>query len=121
MTDSRKKLIDVLNELGEIQEEIEQQYDEDASALWNTLSVDNQMLLFYFVIKQITDAELKGDHETYRYILYERFGFPSESYHVGLMCGFMELHNSIVKRSDQPPYREFMRERIQNDQKRTGN
>ena len=121
MTDSRKKLTDILNELGEIQEDIEQQYDEDANALWNSLSVDNQMLLFYYIIKQIADAELKDDHETYRQILYERFGFPSESYQIGMMCGFLELHNSIVKRSDQSAYREFMRERLQNAQKRTDN
>ena len=115
MTDSRKKLIDMLDELGEIQEEIEQQYHEDANALWNSLSVDNQMLLFYYVVKQIVDAELKDDFESYRTILFQRFGFPPESYQVGLMCGFLELHNSIVKRSDQSAYREFMRERLRNE------
>ena len=121
MNDSRKSLTDILNELGEIQEEITKQYNEDANALWNSLSVDNQMLLFYYIIKQITEAELKDDHETYRAILYERFGFPAESYQIGMMCNFLELHNSIVKRSDQPAYREFMRERLQNAQKRTDN
>lgn len=121
MRDSRKMLIDALNELGEIQEEIEQQYDEDANALWNSLSVDNQMLLFYYIIKQITEAELKDDFESYRAILYQRFGFPPESYQVGMMCGFLELHNSIIKRSDQPAYREFMRERLQNANKSTDN
>ena len=121
MTDSRKKLTDILNELGEIQEEIEQQYDEDANALWNSLSVDNQILLFYYIIKQITEAELKDDFETYRTILYSRFGFPSESYMIGMMCGFLELHNSIVKRSDQSAYREFMRERLRNANKSTDN
>jgi len=121
MNDSSKKLTDILNELGEIQEEIEQQYDEDANALWNTLSVDNQMLLFYYIVKQLVDAELKDDFESYRTILYSRFGFPSESYMIGMMCGFLELHNSIVKRSDQPAYREFMRERAQNAKKSTDN
>jgi hypothetical protein len=115
MSDSRKKLTDMLDELGEIQEEISKQYDEDATALWNTLSVDKQMLLFYYVIKQIADAELKDEHESYRHILYDRFGFPSESYQIGMMCDFLELHNSIVKHSDQPAYREFMRERLRNE------
>lgn len=117
MREIRQSLIDVLNELGEIQEEIEQQYDEEANALWNSFSVDKQMLLFYYVIKQVTKAELKDDHETYRQILYDRFEFPPESYQIGMMCGFMDLHNSIVKRSDQPAYREFMRERLQNGNK----
>ena len=121
MRDSRKLLVDALDELSEIQEEIEQQYDEDANALWNSLSVDKQMLLFYYIIKQITEAELKDDFESYRTILYERFGFPSESYMIGMMCGFLELHNSIVKRADQSAYREFMRERLQNANKSTDN
>ena len=121
MRDSRKVLIDASDELSEIQEEIEQRYDEDANTLWNTLSVDNQMLLFYYIIKQVVDAELKDDFESYRTILYQRFGFPPESYQVGMMCGFLELHNSIIKRSDENAYREFMRERLQNANKSTDN
>jgi hypothetical protein len=113
----KQSLADALHELGEIQEEIAEQYDEDANALWNTLSVDKQMLLFYYVIKQIAEAELKDEHESYRHILYDRFGFPAESYQIGMMCGFLELHNSIIKSSDQPAYREFMRERLQNAKK----
>jgi hypothetical protein len=119
MNESRKNLFDALQQLGEIQEEIEQTCDKDATELWNSLSVDKQMLLFYYIIKQISDAELKDDFETYRTILYDRFGFPSESYQIGMMCRFMELHNSIIRPSDQSDYRQFIRERLQNAKKRT--
>ncbi len=111
MNESKKSLWEALQELSEIQEDIEVQYDENATALWNTLSVDKQMLLFYYVIKQVADAELKDDFESYRTILYERFGFPSESYMVGMMCNFMRLHNSIIRPSEQSAYREFYYER----------
>ena len=55
------------------------------------------MKAFYSVVKRIVDGELvqKG---SYRYVLYEVFGFGPESYTLGMMCGFMSLHNNIEDR-----------------------
>jgi hypothetical protein len=118
---AKKSLSEILQELGDAQEKIEVKYDQDVSQFWNGLTTEQQMMAFYHVIKQVTEAELKEDFESYRTILYTRFGFPSESYMIGMMCGFMELHNSIIPRSDQTAYREFMRGKTQNAKNRTDN
>ena len=89
-----RSLGEILSELGELQEDIEKQTEADMDDWWNGLSKDDQMKAFYSVMKRIVDGELvqKG---SYRYVLYEIFGFDSESYMLGMMCGYMKLHNSI--------------------------
>jgi len=92
----RKSLMETLSELSEIQEVIEKQIDTDMDEWWNGLSKDGQMKAFYSVVKRLVDGELtqKG---SYRYVLYDVFGFGMESYMLGMMCGYMSLHNSIER------------------------
>jgi hypothetical protein len=118
MNDSKKNLWEALQELSDIQEDIETQFDEDANAFWNALSKEEQMLAFYVVVRNLADAELKDDFETYRTILYQRFEFPSESYMIGMMSRFMELHNSILRPSEQSAYRKFYYERAKENAKK---
>jgi len=93
---TEKSLGEILAECGEIQEDIEKQTEADMDEWWNQLSKDDQMKAFYSVVKRLVDGELtqKG---SYRYVLYEVFGFDIESYMLGMMCGYMELHNSIKR------------------------
>jgi len=95
MSDHRS-LGEILAELSEIQEDIEKQTEADMDEWWNQLSKDDQMKAFYSVVKRLVDGELvqKG---SYRYVLYDVFGFGSESYMLGMMCGYMALHNSIER------------------------
>lgn len=93
---TEKSLGDILSELSEIQEDIEKQTETDMDEWWNGLSKDDQMKAFYSVMKRLVDGELK-QKGSYRYVLYEVFGFGSESYVLGMMCGYMELHNSIKR------------------------
>ena len=74
--------------------EIQKSEDAEAEEYWNALSKDEQMKAFYAVVKRIVKGELK-DKGSYRYILYDVFGFGMESYLMGMNCGFMDLHNSI--------------------------
>ena len=91
---TEKSLGEILSQLSEIQEDIEKQTEADMDEWWNGLSKDDQMKAFYSVVKRLVDGELvqKG---SYRYVLYEVFGFGMESYMLGMMCGYMTLHNSI--------------------------
>ena len=84
------------SEIAEEQEKAEKQFDADMDDWWNAMSKEDQMKAFYSVMKRLVDGELtqKG---SYRYVLYEVFGFGSESYMLGMMCGYMELHNSIKR------------------------
>ncbi len=121
MNETKKSLWEALRELGDIQEDIEAQYEEESSTFWNSLSKEEQMFAFYVVVQNLVDAELKDDFETYRQILYQRFEFPTESYMVGMMAGFMRLHNSIIRPSEQSEYREFYYERAKDAKKRNDN
>jgi hypothetical protein len=90
--------LDILAELSELQQRDDASYKQAAKDYWDSLSTEEQMMCFYYVIRNIVDAELKVEHETYRSILYDRFGFPPESYGIGLLAGFMELHNSLERK-----------------------
>lgn len=91
-----RSLGEILSELSEMQEDIEKQTEADMDEWWNGLSKDDQMKAFYSVMKRLVDGELK-QKGSYRYVLYEVFGFGMESYMLGMMCGYMELHNSIKR------------------------
>lgn len=95
MSDHRS-LGEILTECSKIQEDFEKQTEADMDEWWNGLSKDDQMKAFYSVVKRIVDGELtqKG---SYRYVLYDVFGFDAEAYGLGMMCGYMALHNSIER------------------------
>jgi hypothetical protein len=94
MSEDRKKALTELSELSQIFEEVERNYDNDAETWWNKLSEDERQLAFYSVVKRLVKGELR-DRGSYRYVLYDVFGFDASSYVMGMNCGYMELHNSI--------------------------
>ena len=65
-----------------------------SAAFWDSLTQEQQMMAFDQVVRRISDGELnkKG---SYRYILYDVFGWGPEAYGMGMNCGFMDLHNAI--------------------------
>lgn len=93
---TKKSLMDTLTELSELQEDLEKQTEREMDEWWNTMSKDDQMKAFYSVVKRLVDGELE-QKGSYRYVLYDVFGFGPESYMLGMMCGFMSLHNSIER------------------------
>ena len=91
-----RSLGEILAELNELQEDAEKLIEADMDEWWNSLSKEDQMRAFYSVVKRLVDGELvqKG---SYRYVLYQVFGFDVEAYGLGMMCGYMSLHNSIER------------------------
>jgi len=89
-----KKLSDINQELGEAMEADRREYETKNDEWWNNLSQEEREGAFYAVVKRIHKAELI-DKGTYRWALYDVFGFDSGMYCRGMDCGFMALHNSI--------------------------
>lgn len=87
-------LDEVLTVMRETYKQIETDYDNSAEDFWNNLSNEEQLLAFYSVAKRIHRGEIE-DSGSYRYVLYDVFGFGAESYGIGMMCGYMNIHNSI--------------------------
>lgn len=88
--------LDELAELSEAQEQAEERYDKEAEQWWNELTKEQQMRAFYAVVKRLVEGELV-ERGSYRYVLYEVFGFGPEAYGLGVRCGYMALHNSIER------------------------
>jgi len=105
MTEDRKQALAELAELSQLFEEIERDYDNDADSWWNKLSEDERQLAFYSVVKRLVKGELR-DRGTYRYVLYDVFGFDASAYMMGMNCGYMELHNSIYTHEEMRELRD---------------
>lgn len=90
MTDLKK----TLQELADIQREAAKDYEAEADALWEATTYEDKLKYFYAIVKRIYKAEIV-DQGSYRYALYDVFGFGPEAYGLGMDCGFMTLHNSI--------------------------
>lgn len=61
---------------------------------WEELDYDERLSVFYSVMKRLHKAELE-DRGSYRYALYDVFGFDADAYILGMDCGFMEIHNVL--------------------------
>lgn len=70
-------------------------YDKECDAFWEQLPYEDRLKAFYSVSKRIHQGEIK-DKGSYRWVLYDVFGFGPEAYAIGMDCGYMYLHNSIV-------------------------
>jgi hypothetical protein len=93
---------DKLKEFFEISEELQKTFEEQrlqdeisADNFWNSLSYEEKCNAFHAVVSRIFDGDVK-QRGTYRYVLYDVFGFGPDMYARGMNCGFMALHNSIM-------------------------
>ncbi len=89
-------------ELGKVFDEISDIFNQAMSAIeheqeayWNSLSKEDQLKAFCAVVRRIHRGEIE-EHGTYRYVLYDVFGFGPESYGQAQMAGYLDLHNSIM-------------------------
>lgn len=94
MTDKYTELGKSLQELANIQREGAKNYEAEVDALWEATPYEDKLKYFYAIVKRIHKAEIL-DQGTYRYALYDVFGFGPEAYGLGMDCGFMSLHNSV--------------------------
>jgi len=98
MTDALDKLADLFLlevTLSQEMEKARKVYEHDNDTWWNGLTEQEREDAFYAVVKRIHQAELK-DKGSYRYALYDVFGFDAGMYGKGMDCGYMAIHNAIV-------------------------
>lgn len=90
------ELFDALADLGALQEEGSARLEREASKYWSTLDYDEQLKAFYYVMSRVYDGDViqKG---SYRYVLYDVFGFGPDAYGVGMDCGYMDIHNRLIR------------------------
>ena len=76
-------------------DEFEKSFAEQRANFFNSLSKEEQLLVFCEVVSKLVKSELK-DKRSYRGVLYEEFGFGPDAYVKAQVSGFLELHNSII-------------------------
>ena len=91
---NNEELWSAMEDWAEAQREYEQEYDKEATDYWDSLTQEQQLLAFYSVCKRIYKGDIQ-DEGSYRHVLYSVFGFDMSSYAIGMMCNYMDIHNSI--------------------------
>jgi hypothetical protein len=69
-------------------------YQKESIELWNSLPYDDRLKLFCAITSLIYKGEIK-EKGTYRYVLYNVFGFDLDSYVPAQHSGYMAIHNAI--------------------------
>ena len=104
----KEKALDGLAKLSQLMEESRIQYEAENNAWWNGLTEKEREDAFYAVCKRIHKAEIE-DQGTYRWALYDVFGFNECMYRKGMDCGFMDIHNSIIDEDQKATLRKYNR------------
>ena len=92
--EKKHKALEELAKFGELQREAEAAYEKDCDDWWDNLSYDDKLKAFFSVTKRIYQGDVK-EHGSYRYVLYDVFGFEPDAYGVGMQSGYMSIHNAI--------------------------
>ena len=88
---------EALQELSDISQQFEKarlEREAENDAWWEGLTEEERENAFYAVCKRIYKGDLK-DNGSYRYVLYDTFGFDHGMYVDGMNCGYMAIHNAI--------------------------
>ena len=105
MSDEQEKALDGLAKLQQEFEKANIAHEAKVDEWWDSITTEERELAFYSICKRIYEAELQ-DGGTYRYALYDVFGFNEGMYKRGMDCGFIDLHNSIIDEDQKAILRE---------------
>lgn len=97
--EKRTKALGTLSKIGEDYRDAMALIVQEQENYWNSLTTNQQIDLFCCVVRRICDGELR-QKGSYRYVLYDTFGFDPSAYGLALEAGYMELHNSIRNPDD---------------------
>lgn len=85
-----QKWQDAANAFNHVMQEIEN----ESERYWNSLSKEDQLKAFCAVSRRIYEGEIEK-RGSYRYVLYQVFGFGPEAYAQAQMSGYLDIHNAI--------------------------
>jgi hypothetical protein len=96
----KSKMLDMLVAASETHKAAKKTYEDEANTWWEDLSYDDKLRAFYSVVQRIHDGDIT-QQGSYRYVLYDVFGFGPDAYGLGMECGYMSLHNSIMNAEEE--------------------
>ena len=83
-----------LEELSKTFNEAMAEVEKESEAYWNSLSKQDQLKAFCAISRRIYKGEIE-DRGTYRYVLYDVFGFSPDAYAAAQLAGYLTIHNAI--------------------------
>ena len=92
--DKKKEFDLILNEFANEFTKRMEEIEKDSESYWNSLSKDEQLKAFCAVVRRIHKGDLE-DRGSYRYVLYQVFGFGPEAYAPAQMSGYLTIHNAL--------------------------
>ena len=95
MQDKMDAYMEASQQLSSAYEENRRVNDIAAGHFWNSLSYEDKCNAFHAVVSKIFQGDIQ-EKGSYRYVLYDVFGFGPDMYTRGMDCGYMALHNSIM-------------------------
>jgi hypothetical protein len=110
MSNATNNLLTIISELGQEQQKEQASYEAKNDAWWNGLTEQEREDAFYAVVKRIYQGDVV-ENGSYRYVLYEVFGFDASMYVRGMDCGYMALHNSIKTDAEEQIVNEYYESR----------
>lgn len=94
-----EELLKALDSVGELLREQSIQYEGECQEYWDTLSYEDKLKSFYQVTKLIRQGDMV-DHGSYRWVLYDVFGFGMDAYGIGMDSGYLDIHNRLFQGAD---------------------
>lgn len=114
----KNRFLETMTEIGQEMEKAREAYEKENEAWWNGLSEQEREDAFYAVCKRIWKADGE-DRGSYRYALYDVFGFDPGMYGRGMDCNYMSIHNAIFDGQDLMKMRQVNRFEVIDEEGRT--
>ena len=89
-----EKALEELSEMGQRFQAVVDEMEKEQEEYWNSLTKEQQLMAFCAISRRIVDGEIK-QKGTYRYVLYNVFGFGPEAYMPAQVAGYLSIHNAI--------------------------
>jgi len=98
MDEKQKNALDNLEEISKIFQETFDEIEKEQEEYWNSLTEEDRLKAFCAVSRRIFQGEIE-EKGSYRYVLYDVFGFGPEAYAQAQMAGYLAIHNAIVDKN----------------------
>lgn len=89
-----QELQDALEEVSRTFNEAMKAHEDRSEQYYNSLTKEQQLDAFCAISRRIYRGEIE-EQGSYRYVLYDVFGFGPEAYAQAQCAGYLALHNSI--------------------------
>lgn len=93
-TANTEELMQALADTGKVYMEAMKAIELEQEEFWNSLSMEDQIKCFCAISRRIFKGEIE-EKGTYRYVLYNTFGFGPEAYCQAQDAGYLAIHNAI--------------------------